>query len=149
MEYMTTHDIVWVNTTVTGSTNRFDYVALEAAMAAQYQYGESRDVQAQSANLLDRLLFHPPFAVGIKRTALISVLTFLNGNGYATKAADSEAARILLAVLARTRTAAEAIAELAAPAETPLPGGSTLRKLIAHECNAHIEALTALTENDG
>jgi prophage maintenance system killer protein len=148
MEYLTTHDIVWVNNTVTGTVNRFNYVTLEAAMAAQYQYGKSTDVPVQAAHLLDHLLNTPPFLAGNRRTAFICTLTFLNANGYATKLKDDAAAQLVLDVQQRRRTPAEAIAELAAPAQTPLAGGIALRKLITHECNLHVDALKILSEGD-
>jgi death-on-curing family protein len=148
MEYLTTHDLVWVNNAVTGKVNGFDYVPLEAAMAGQYLYGNSRDVPAQAATLLERLLFRPPFSGGNRRTAFIATLTFLNANSYATKCSDAEAAQLVREVAQRQRTPRQAIAELAAPSDRPLPGGITLRKLIMHVCNRHAEALNLLAEGD-
>lgn len=148
MEYLTTHDIVWINSTVTGEVNRFNYITLEAAMAAQYQYGQSHDVPVQAANFLSRLVTTPPFSKGTRRTAFIALLTFLNGNGYATRVKDTDAAKLILDVANRVRTPQDAVAALAAPAETPLPANITLRKLIAHECNLHVEALKILSETD-
>ncbi|HZP80850.1 MAG TPA: type II toxin-antitoxin system death-on-curing family toxin [Chthonomonadaceae bacterium] len=146
--YLTVHDLVWINTTVTGRVNPYDWVTLEAAMAAQYRYGESQDVPGQAASLLQSLLFKPPFASGNRRTAFIAALTFLNANGYATKVQDREAADIVLSVIRRERTPEQAIAELAAPSQQALPAGLTLRKLITHECNLHVEALKILAEGD-
>jgi prophage maintenance system killer protein len=117
-------------------------------MAAQYQYGESHDVPAQAATFLQHLLAQPPFESGTKRTAFVSVLTFLNANGYATTAKDADAAQIVVDVAGGSVTAQDAIARLAAPAETPLPASLTLRQLITHECNLHVEALQILTQGD-
>ena len=44
MEYLTVHDLVWINNTVTGEVNPYDYVTLEACMAAQYRYGNSQEI---------------------------------------------------------------------------------------------------------
>jgi death-on-curing protein len=148
MEYLTTHDLVWVNTIVTGEVNPYNYVTLEAAMAGQYRYGQSHDVYWQAANLLERLLFHAPFSQGNRRTAYISALTFLNANGYMTQASDAEATLIVFEVEHRNLRAVEAIAQLAAPADQPLPGNLTLRKLISLECNVHVEALKLLADGD-
>jgi death-on-curing protein len=148
MEYLTTHDLIWVNNAVTGKVNGFDYVPLEAAMAGQYLYGSSRDVPAQAATLLERLLFRPPFSCGNRRTAFLAALTFLNANGYATTCSDAEAAQVIREVAQRQRTPRQAIADLASPSDTPLPGGLTLRKLIMHECNHHAEALKLLADGD-
>jgi prophage maintenance system killer protein len=148
MEYLTTHDLVWINSAITGRVNRYNYVTLEAAMAGQYSYGDSNNVLLQAANLLDRLLCTKPFAEGNVRTAFIATLSFLNGNGYATAVNDEGAAAIILAVAEGRKTAAQATAELAAPAAEPLATTLTLRKLIAHECNHHQKGLTLLAEND-
>lgn len=143
IDYLTTHDIVWVNNTVTGKVNPFDYIRLESAMAGQYQYGNSTDVLSQSATFLERLLLKPAFADGNRRTALIATLTFLNANGYATVLNDTEAAELIRAIERREKSPQQAIVELVAPAQNPL-GKMTLRKLITHECNHHVEALKHL-----
>ena len=148
ISYLTVYDIVWINNIVTGKVNDYDWVTLEAAMAAQYRYGESQDVPGQAASLLSSLLFKPPFASGNRRTAYIATLTFLNANSYATRVGDAESAALILAVQQGGRTPQQAIAELAAPSAQRLPAGLTLRKLITHECNLHVEALKILAEGD-
>lgn len=148
MEYLTTHDLVWINNVVTGAVNPFNYVPLEAAIASQYGYGDSRDVEGQAANFLDHLLSTAPFASGNRRTAFIALLTFLNANGYATKQGDPDAVQTVQSVAQRQRTPQEAIDALAAPAKEPLLPGITLRTLITHECNLHAEALKLLSEGD-
>ena len=147
MQYLTTHDIVWINTTVSGTIQTFDYLILEAAMASQYQYGDSTDVLTQAGNLLQKLLLAKPFEVGNRRTALISTLTFLNANNYATIATDEEIAKSFIAIESGINTSAEVIGAMAAPAQKPLPG-MTLRQLITHECNHHSTALGLLGTND-
>jgi death-on-curing protein len=148
MEYLTTHDLVWVNNIVTGKVLPYNYVTLEAAMAGQYSYGESRNVVEQAAKLLERLVRTRPFAEGNRRTAFISALTFLNANGYATRASDAEAVQTILEMEQGAITPAQAVDQIAAPASSPLPVGLTLRKLITHECNHHTEALRALSPGD-
>src|SRR5262245_28454437 len=148
MEYLTVHDLVWINQAITGKVPSYDYVTLEAAMAGQYSYGESQDVSRQAANLLGRLLGKKPFAEGNLRTAFIAALTFLNGNGYATLLEDAETARLVQAAARGEQSAQEVIAALAAPAETPLPSVFNLRRLITHECNHHEAALKALAAED-
>ena len=148
MEYLTTHDLVWINNTLTGKVNPYNYVTLEAAMAGQYRYGDSHDTLEQAATLLRRLLDTRPFQDGNYRTAFIALLSFLNANGYATRLGDAEAAALLREVVAGRNTAADAVNELAAPASGELPSPLTLRKLITHECNLHTAALQLLTEGD-
>ena len=108
---MTTHDLVWINSSITGVINPYSYVTLEAAMAGQYSYGDSHNVPAQAANLLDRLLCTHPFAAGNVRTAFIATLSFLNANGYATTVDDGSAAAIVSAVVDGGKSAQEAIAD--------------------------------------
>lgn len=148
LEYMTTHDIVWINTTVTGRVNDFDYVMLEAAMAAQYRYGCSRDVTGQAAEFMAQMVAHPPFLGGNLRTAFIATLTFLNANGYATKVDDRQAAQLIAELKRGAQNAGAVIAALAAPAAQPFAARVTLRRLITYECNLHEEALQILTDQD-
>lgn len=148
MHYLSVHDLVWINTTVTGKTLRFDYVRLEEAMAAQYAYGDSRNVPAQAANLLATLLFKPPFEYGNRRTAFLAVAAFLNANGHALQVGDEEAAAIFRRVAARELLPDQAIAALSAPADIGLRPGVTLRQLVAHLCNEHADALKRLAEGD-
>ena len=148
MEYLTTHDLVWINSIVTGTVHPYDYFTLEGAIAGQYKYGDSHDVPAQATTLLNRLLEKQSFAGGNLRTAFIATLSFLNANGYATVANDEEAANLLLAASRRDRPAGEVIASLAAPASQSLPDTITLRKLITHECNLHTDALQRLATGD-
>ena len=116
-------------------------------MAGQYSYGQSQDVPTQAANLLSRLLFNRPFQTGNLRTALVATLTFLNANGYVARISDVEAAQIVQYVEAHKLTPEQAIANLAAPAAEAFTGTS-LRKLIAFECNTHAQALTLLAAGD-
>ena len=152
MQYLTTHDIVWINSSVTGTTSDYNYVTLEAAMAGQYSYGQSQNVPGQAANLLKRLITAPPFTAGNRRTALIAALTFLNANGYTTSVSDAEAAAIVSRLASGETTPQQAIAALCAPDSAALHGGPSgaisLRKLISHECNAHSEALSLLAAGD-
>lgn len=149
MEYLTTHDLVWINEVVTGRIQPYNYVTLEAVMAGQYAYGKSSDVLAQASTLLGRLLTKTPFLEGNRRTAFIATLTFLNANGYVVQAGDAQAAQIVEALAEGRVSAMQAMGDIAAPSNSNLPMGVTLRKLITHECNLHAEALRLLTANDG
>lgn len=146
--YLTTHDLVWINTVITGEPQPYDYVTLESVMAGQYSYGDSQNVPVQAGRMLRRLLEKRPFAEGNLRTALIATLTFLNANGYATTVKDDEAASLLLAAAHGDIEPEQAIEDIAAPAQSALVG-VTLRRLITHECNLHVEALKILAEHDG
>ena len=82
MEYLTTHDLVWINSSITGSTNTYNYITLEAAMAGQYSYGASSNVTAQAATLLRKILDTKPFTEGnIPVTATDFTATINWGDG--------------------------------------------------------------------
>lgn len=147
MEYLTNHDLFWVNQIVTGKVNAYDYFALESACAGQYAYGVSDDVASQAATLLDRLLTKTPFLSGNRRTAYIATLTFLNANGYATTVDDEEAVRLMAAIIDRKTSPLDAVQAMAAPAKAGLTA-IPMRQLITHECNHHSRALKLLAEGD-
>lgn len=148
MKYLSVHDLVWLNATITGETQPFNYVALEEAMAAQYSYGESRDVPRQAANLLDTLVNKAPFQCGNVRTGFIATAAFLSANGYALKVGDDEAARILRAVHDRATSPWNAVGALSEPADIGLRPGATLRALITHLLNTRTDALRQLAPCD-
>lgn len=148
MHYLSVHDLVWINTTLVGKTLTFDYRPLEEAMAAQYSYGESKNVPLQAANLLDTLVTKKPFAYGNRRTGFLAVAAFLNANGYALQVDDAQAAEIVRSLAEKRTTANEAVVALAQPAETGLRPGNSLRSLVTYIFNTHTDALQRLTTGD-
>ena len=148
MEYLTTHDLIWINEMVTGKVQPYNYVTLEACMAGQYSYGRSTEVVPQAATLLERLLNKSPFLEGNRRTAFIATLTYLNANGYTLTVDDVQAVQAIAAVIEGRTSPLQAITEIVAPSAHALPAGITLRKLIMHECNHHSEALRVLASHD-
>lgn len=148
MEYLTTHDLVWINTTITGVAAPYNYVTLEAAMAGQYSYGNSSDIKSQAANLLRSLLLKAPFGAGNARTALVAVITFLNANGYAVAVSDDVAAALVRSAADGEKTGAEVVESLCAPSGAAPPAALPLRKLITAACNTHRSALEQLASGD-
>ncbi len=148
MEYLTVHDLVWINNTVTGDVHPYDYVTLEACMAAQYSYGNSHDVPKQAAGLLEKLLSKSPFESGNLQTALIATLTFLNANTYATTASQEQLAEAVHSVAEGNKKGIEAVQSISAPANAPLANVLALRRLITLECNTHAQALQLLADGD-
>ena len=148
MEYLTNHDLIFINHAVTGLVNRYDYFALEACMAGQYKYGDSNDTPGQAATFLERMITRMPFAEGNRRTAFIALLTFLNANGYATLLTEEKAAELFISVVEGHVTPRDAVNALAAPAREPMTA-IPLRKLMMFECNHHAEALKLLAIKDG
>src|SRR5437588_8304574 len=113
MHYLSVHDLVWINSTVTGKTLPYDYQTLEAAMAAQYSYGDSRDTVAQAASLLGSFLTGPPFQYGNLRTAFIATAAFLTANGYGLQVNEEQAVDILQRAARKELAPAQAIPLLA------------------------------------
>ncbi len=148
LHYLAVHDLVWINTTITGMTLPFDYEKLEACMAAQYNYGESLDVPGQAANFLSTFLRKRPFAFGNVRTGFIATVAFLTANQYALTADDARAAEIVRAVDSGAMTPEDGIAAVAQPTDVGLRPGVTLRALVTHLCNERAGTLKLLFEGD-
>jgi prophage maintenance system killer protein len=148
MQYLSVHDIVWINTTLAGKTLAFNYVTLEEAMAAQYSYGDSTNVPVQAANLLDILVRKRPFKYGNTRTGFIAVTAFLNANGYALKVDEAGAADLVKSLANGRATAADTIAALAQATGASLKVGISLRTLVTHIFNHHTEAVQLLAQGD-
>ncbi|MDE2127159.1 MAG: hypothetical protein KGJ62_11260 [Armatimonadetes bacterium] len=146
--YLTTHDITWINTTVTGRPNHFDWVKLEAAMAAQYQYGETRDIVDQAAGLLNALLLQPPWRVGRRRTALIAITTFLTANGVQWTATPEILASRVAGVASHQLGARQALSQILEGGTFGPPPDESLRQVIADQCAALADSLISLAEGD-
>ncbi|MCC6730116.1 MAG: hypothetical protein IT208_12330 [Chthonomonadales bacterium] len=148
MQYLSVHDLVWLNTTLTGTTSPFDYRSLEAVMAAQYGYGDSRNVPAQAAELLATALRERPFASGNARTAFVCVATFLIANGHAVAANDEQATVLVRAVESGEMDARVAIDRLSAATGAPLSPGADLRQLVGRIIMEFSGAIARLSEGD-
>jgi prophage maintenance system killer protein len=148
MHYLSVHDLVWINNTITGKTLAFDYEALEACMAAQYSYGDSTNVTAQAADFLEAFLFKRPFEYANVRTAYVALTTFLNANGFAQKVDGAEAIGIIQDVAARRFGGARAIERLVEKAEITLRPGVALRALVTYVLNEHAETVQRLAAGD-
>lgn len=148
MHYLSVHDLVWINATLTGTTPQYDFQKLEACMAAQYSYGQSTNVPLQAANFLETALTKAAFTTANRRTAFIAVASFLNANGYSLKVDDVKAADIIRRVAQQSLPPTQAIAELASEAQTTLRPGVALRQLVTHICNEHTAALQHLAQDD-
>ena len=148
MQYLSVHDLVWINSSVLGKSVDFDYETLEAAMASQYSYGNSTNVAGQAAGLLASFLKKPPFEIGNRRTAFIAVGTFLTANGYRLKVNDDDSADIVQRTASREITPADAVELLAEKDETSAHTSIPLRTLVSHVMNGHTAAIQNLTRGD-
>ena len=148
IHYLSTHDFVWINSTVTGKSLEFDYEALEEAMAAQYSYGDSTRVQDQAAFMLDKLLTRRPFDYGNLRTAAVALMAFLTANRYSVKGDDAGIAQAIFEVERGNTPALAAVRELSEPSELGLRPGVTLRTLVTYLINERSEVLRLLTAQD-
>ena len=148
LNYLSVHDFVWINSTITGKTVPFDYEALEASMAAQYGYGKSNDAFSQAANLLETMRTKRPFESGNVRTAFIATVTFLTANKYTLQVDDKKAVDTLKRTIRGELPASEAISVLFKPSDLGLRSDSALRALVTYIYNEHSEALQQLAEGD-
>lgn len=148
MHYLSVHDLVWINSSIIGKSLEFDYETLEAAMAAQYSYGDSTNVTGQAAGLLASLLQKPPFAYGNRRTAFIALSTYLNSNGYKLKVTDEEAVSIVQRAASRQISPEEAVSLISEKSESAAHTSIPLRTLVGHVMNAHSGAIQSLTKGD-
>jgi hypothetical protein len=81
LQYLTVQDVLWINLTVTGHPQEFDYATLEEATFYQYAYGENKGMAQQAARFVDGFLKKKPLAAGNEGTAFVACLAFLRANG--------------------------------------------------------------------
>lgn len=128
MRYLTVHDVIWINTAVTGSPQRYDFDRLENAVYSQYSYGQSQDVLAQAARMLRRLAQDQPFEQGSEITALVATMVFLRLNGYTLQVSADEVDSVLAQVAQGQKGASECIQQRAQPVP---PAEDSLRHVAA------------------
>lgn len=144
MRYLTVHDVIWMNTAVTGSPQRYDFNRLENAVYHQYSYGDSHDVLAQAGRMFHRLLKDQPFEQGNDLTALVAAAVLLRFNGYALRIAPDEVPSILSQLAQGQLDATELLRQRAEPVE---PATGSLRSVAAEVCHAlHLPMKAALVE---
>lgn len=158
MFYLTVHNLVWLNSTVCGPNVPHDYERLEEAMAAQYRYGDSRNLLGQAAAFAEKMLAGVPFREGNLRTGLLAVSVFLRGNGLALHVTD-HAAQAVRDVSSGRATGEDLLAALLPsssvtagnePVPTPVaPSPSTLRRLAEEARRALSAAFAELEREDG
>ncbi len=112
MFYLTVHDIVWVNELICGAGVPFDYELLEACMAAQYGYGDSRDVLGQAGAFAEKMIRTVPFREGNLRTGLVCVTMFLTGNRLSLEPDASRLLEVARAVQAGASEGEDLVAAL-------------------------------------
>lgn len=91
-------------TTATATDHLRNRAGLESALArpAQHAHYEDADLALQAAVLAHGIAEGQPFIDGNKRLALVSMLTFLEINGYRVQASDPELADWILDLAAGT-----------------------------------------------
>lgn len=144
MRYLTTHDIAFINSLVTGKIQPPNYITLESAMAAQYSYGPGDEIANRASILLRRLVTTPSFVSGNSRTALIATLSFLSANGYKITVTDEEVVGAIQSFTSQKISAIEAVRQLGLEADQALSIPVGLRELIKNECIQHSSAIQNL-----
>lgn len=172
MTYLSVHDLVWIHETATGTSVPYNYERLEAAMGAQYSYGQCTDPLTPSAFLFEKLAYGQPFRYGNHRTAFIATAVFLIANGYRIKCSDEELIAAFQRALSRQLSPIELVCEcsekendgmqfggelmshptmfaLTEPFSRRQAQAALLRGLVTDFCTEHREALGALAAEDG
>lgn len=109
IHYLTVQDVLWINHEVLKEVVPFKFAQLEEAVSFQYGYARSEDILARAGTFLDGFMKLRPFEKGNKGTALVSVLTFLQINGYELILPPEEAANWALEVSHKQKSGAEAV----------------------------------------
>lgn len=142
MRYLTVHDVIWINTAVTGSPQRYQFDRLENAVYSQYSYGDSRNVLTQAARMFRRLLLDQPFEQGNEWTALVATMTFLWLNGYTLRIDAEEAQRALPQLAQGQMSVREFVLQRAQPLQS---AEGSLRDVVAQVCQSlHLPMKAAL-----
>jgi len=158
VRYLTVHDIVWINAQICGEGVPFDYERLEAGMAAQYAYGDSRNVDAQAARFVERMLRTAPFREGNLRTGLLCTTVFLMANGRTIAAATSALPDMVRQVADGSADGSALLAQLtegghgssgAGSVEAPPEADAPLRALAFSAMQSLDEPLAKLEPHDG
>lgn len=131
MRYLTVHDVIWINTAVTGSPQRYHFDRLENAVYSQYSYGQSQEVLTQAARMFRRLLQDKPFEQGNELTALVATMVFLRLNGYTLQIGADEVQSMLAQVAQGQMHAGQFVSQRAQPVA---PADGTLREITAQVC---------------
>ncbi len=144
MRYLTNHDLVWINYTVTGRKYPFSYAALEAAMAAQYTYLSNQSPVDLASALMRKLITDSPFAQGNRRTAFVAAMVFLEANGFSTHDDALLMSKTLLAIEPAGSDSKQDL-EVVKPSENShFPHTSSLREIVSHVCTRYSDALRVM-----
>jgi death-on-curing protein len=92
-QYLTVQDLIWINSTLTGKDQAFDFAKLEEATYYQYGYGKSVDLLGQAGRFLPGFAKQKPFAKANKATAFVATLAFLSMNGFHIELDDDDGAK--------------------------------------------------------
>ncbi len=144
MRYLTVQDVIWINTAVTGSPQRYDFDRLENAVYSQYSYGDSRDILSQAARMFRHLLQDKPFSEGNELTALVATLALLRLNGYTLQVKPDEVRTVLEQLSQGQISPREFILQRAQPTEGE---AGSLRQVATEICaSLHLPMKAALAE---
>lgn len=144
MRYLTNHDLVWINYTVTGRKYPFSYAALEASMAAQYTYLSTQSPVDLASALMRSLITDTPFAQGNRRTAFVAAMVFLEANGFATHEDALLMSKTLLATETGSSGSQQAFDIVKPVEDSNAPQTSSLREMTAQVCTRYSDALRVM-----
>ncbi len=146
LRYLTVQDILYINTQVAKTPQRFRALKLEEASFGQYGYGKSVDVERQAAGLLAGILRLRPFESANEATALVSCAAFLLLNGRRLDVDDAKAANWVLGVSNDAKAAGDKFAKAAQPAEETASHGFGIEEAIREALAAFPGSIRELAE---
>lgn len=90
MQYLTVHDLIWLNSQVNRKAVPYRFMDLEGAIGYQYSYQQQTDPLHRIGRFLEAMLTMKPFDEGNEKTALVATVCLLRANGYETKDAAGD-----------------------------------------------------------
>jgi prophage maintenance system killer protein len=146
---LTNQDLVWLNTTITGVTQAYDYFAVESAIAGQYSYGINDNTLLAAATAYQRTMMALPFTHGNRRTGFTAMASFLAANGWQLTR-DTASLVSALALLENHSTSATAVlGNVVEPvtSENSL-SSSGMRQVVAWCMKRHEQVIKILADKD-
>ena len=146
IHYLTVQDVLWVNNEVAKKVNTYKFAQLEEAVFYQYGYGKSEDVIAQAGGFLEGFIKLRPFESANKGTAFVSVLTFLQINGYDLNLPPEEAAKWAMRVADKEVKGIDAIKSIADKSSRPIELKPAIRTQVHDVMEKYESALAELED---
>lgn len=149
MRCLTNHDLVWLNTTVTGGSQDYDYFAVESAIAGQYSYGINDNTLLVAATAYQRVMMALPFNRGNRRTGFAAMASFLAVNGWQLTGDTANLVSALALLENHSTSAAAVLANVVEPVTSGNSlSASGMRQVAAWCMKRHEQVIKILADKD-